>query len=733
MAKAQRHMNKQRSRHMLSPFSNLRFMATSTTSLPKFCPYATLGVTKDADAKAIKKAYYAKVFDLHPDRLAAKPGGAPKPGTKEHAAKSAEFLRTVKSWEILSDPAKRKKYDVDAAHGFTAKYAHEAAGSTGGPSSDSWDWDPRFGGARARGASGYPGRDYDAYYGPQNTGPLYMANWKMAILIVGTVTVVGTAFMTMFNMRHAHFKRALRHREEELMHFYETRKRRAEELGFAEATRGIRNRANAEMVAEAQRERLISRGVDSEGESQQEPRIQSNHPILASAAYRRNLRLSGRSSSQFFNAAMPSASSSSEPSPLASFTRQVPIREAPRPPNLANVPELDYRGALILAPMVRVGTLPMRMLALKYGADIVYSPETIDRRLVRSERVENPITGTVDFVDVKDGTLNLRLHPAEKSRLVVQLGSSDPENAVAAALKVAGDVAGIDLNCGCPKKFSIVSAMGAHLLSHPDRLCSILTALVENVPVPITCKIRMLETTEQTIQLVQRIEKTGVRAIALHCRLRSERPTNPGHWDIFEPIAKAISIPLIANGDLYELDDIDKLREIAPVSSFMLARGPQANFSIFSRNGPISIEDAIREYTCEAIRYDMAFHNAKYTLMQMWPSERNLEIAKAKSYASVCALLGLESFLEEMTSARQKKAEEVNRLDLLRADVEGVTGPDCPYLPEAPYIPEDKKSKLLANGGTTVLGSATKTTKNSAGEEKDDDDGTVMGLAELSL
>ena len=128
------------------------------------------------------------------------------------------------------------------------------------------------------------------------------------------------------------------------------------------------------------------------------------------------------------------------------------------------------------------------------------------------------LTGCVDYVDIDDGTLNLRLHPSEKSKLVIQIGSSDPINAVKAAMAVSLDASGIDLNFGCPKRFSIVSAMVAAILSEPDRLCAILTALVENVPLPITAKIRMLESTERTIELVKRIEKTGVSAITLHCR-----------------------------------------------------------------------------------------------------------------------------------------------------------------------------------------------------------------------
>jgi tRNA-dihydrouridine synthase 2 len=56
---------------------------------------------------------------------------------------------------------------------------------------------------------------------------------------------------------------------------------------------------------------------------------------------------------------------------------------------MTHFPNLDYRNKRILAPMVRIGTLPMRLLSLQYGADLVWSPEIIDRRLIASQRVIN--------------------------------------------------------------------------------------------------------------------------------------------------------------------------------------------------------------------------------------------------------------------------------------------------------------------------------------------------------
>ncbi len=64
-------------------------------------------------------------------------------------------------------------------------------------------------------------------------------------------------------------------------------------------------------------------------------------------------------------------------------------------------------------------------------------------------------------------------HPLEKSRVIFQLGSADPDLAVQAAKMVQNDVAGIGLNCGCPKPFSISGGMGAALMHVPDKLCAV--------------------------------------------------------------------------------------------------------------------------------------------------------------------------------------------------------------------------------------------------------------------
>lgn len=149
---------------------------------------------------------------------------------------------------------------------------------------------------------------------------------------------------------------------------------------------------------------------------------------------------------------------------------------------------VDYRGKVVLAPMVRSGELPSRLLALKYGADLVWGPETVDRSLIGATRRVNPRNGCIEYIRFPSNggrpdkpaqeSILYRIDPVrEKGKLVFQIGSANPELAVEAAKLVAGDVAGIDLNSGCPKPFSTSGGMGAALLRTPDKLVSILESL----------------------------------------------------------------------------------------------------------------------------------------------------------------------------------------------------------------------------------------------------------------
>ncbi|XP_058848837.1 tRNA-dihydrouridine(20) synthase [NAD(P)+]-like isoform X1 [Acipenser ruthenus] len=333
------------------------------------------------------------------------------------------------------------------------------------------------------------------------------------------------------------------------------------------------------------------------------------------------------------------------------------------------VSRLCFRSKVALAPMVRVGTLPMRLLALDYGADIVYCEELIDIKMQQCRRVVNEVLETVDFVAPEERVM-FRTCEREKDHVVFQMGTADPERALAVAKLVENDVAAIDVNMGCPKEYSTKGGMGAALLSDPDRIERILRTLVKGVSKPVTCKIRILPSLEDTIRLVQRIERTGVAAIAVHGRQKEERPQHPVHCDVIKAVAEAVSIPVIANGGSQDCikvhSDIEAFRAATGASAVMLARAAMWNPSIFRRDGPLPLEQVIGEYIRYAIRYDNHTFNTKYCLCQMLreklESPQGKKLHSAQSHREICEAFDSVEYYKETTAMLEaRSAAEARR------------------------------------------------------------------------
>ncbi|EDQ87804.1 uncharacterized protein MONBRDRAFT_33161 [Monosiga brevicollis MX1] len=280
-----------------------------------------------------------------------------------------------------------------------------------------------------------------------------------------------------------------------------------------------------------------------------------------------------------------------------------------------------YANKVMLAPMVRAGTLPTRLLALRYGADLVYSEELIDHRMLACRRVENPVLQTIDYID-GDGEVAFRTCAEEKNRVILQIGTSDPDRAARVAQMMAADVAGIDVNMGCPKPFSIKGDMGAALLRQPDRVRDILTSLVATTTKPITCKIRVLPTLEETLNLVNIIQDAGVAALGIHGRVPNQRPREPitdYQYEAIRAVAKACRIPVICNGgslDMDSYDDILAFRDKCGCSSVMVARAAQYNMSIFSPQGLKTQQEVVKDYIKIAVDYNIVLDNMKYNVIK---------------------------------------------------------------------------------------------------------------------
>lgn len=353
---------------------------------------------------------------------------------------------------------------------------------------------------------------------------------------------------------------------------------------------------------------------------------------------------------------------------------------------------VQYAGKLVLAPMVRAGELPTRLLALKYGADLVWSPEIIDKKLIQCQRKVNDVLKTVDFIvpsnreGMPPGVVFRTVPELEQGKLIFQIGTSTPSLAVEAALKVIHDVDGIDVNAGCPKHFSIHSGMGAALLQTPEKLCSILRELVENVgkpyDKPISVKIRILDNEENTVKLVEELCATGISNLTVHCRTTPMRNRETPIRDYLlkiSNICKANQVSLIMNGAIRDRNHFLQLRHelnLPETTGGMMADCAEKNPTVFS-NEPLPWFKTVREYLDIAKQYDHNAANVKYMLNRMTPGKSPFyqyfsQCKKNSDFEYVCSLLGPNGestgdampFLNE---EREKEKKEKQRLSALKS------------------------------------------------------------------
>ncbi|TKA83862.1 hypothetical protein B0A55_00167 [Friedmanniomyces simplex] len=349
---------------------------------------------------------------------------------------------------------------------------------------------------------------------------------------------------------------------------------------------------------------------------------------------------------------------------------------------------IDYRGKVVLAPMVRSGECPSRLLALKYGADLVWGPETIDKALIGTTRHVNTVTNTVDFTrfssnGAKNPAINAdqresviyRLHPErEGKRLIYQIGTSNPETAVQAAKLIAPDVAGIDVNAGCPKPFSTSGGMGAALLKTPEILCSILRALVTEVGEPneigISVKIRILETAGQTEALMRSLCATGITGLTVHCRTTPMRPRERAIRDQLKMVAnicRESGVACLMNGDVTSRDEALGLVSEFGCDGAMIATAAETNPSVFrpeSQGGKAPWEEVVKEYVKTAMEVENRWGNTKFLLGQMVPGKHQIyrAMTHTKSYTEAVKALGYEAVMLDL-ARKVDQALEIGEYD----------------------------------------------------------------------
>lgn len=293
--------------------------------------------------------------------------------------------------------------------------------------------------------------------------------------------------------------------------------------------------------------------------------------------------------------------------------------------------------------------------------------------MIGTTRKINPRTNIVEFTrlssnGLKNPALNpeqresiiYRIHPElERGKLIYQIGTSNPEYAVQAAKLVAGDVAGIDVNAGCPKPFSTSGGMGAALLRTPDKLAAILEALVKEVgqvfEIGISVKIRLLHIPEETEALVRKLVATGITGLTIHCRTTPMRPRERAIRDQLRMIAsvcREAGVACIMNGDVESREQALQLVDEYGVDGAMIATAAEKNPSVFrskEQGGKLPWFEVSQEYLRTALSVENRWGNTKFLLAQhmLGKDPRYQQMNQGKGYVDCVEALEMDELREQ--------------------------------------------------------------------------------------
>lgn len=233
---------------------------------------------------------------------------------------------------------------------------------------------------------------------------------------------------------------------------------------------------------------------------------------------------------------------------------------------------LTIERPLALAPMAGVTNWPFRRLCKEQGCGLVVTEFVSDKALIYDSRRTREM-----IVLLEDE------RPAG-----VQIFGAEPETMARAAVRVVELVQPdlIDINMGCPAPKVTRGRGGSSLLKEPELAQEIVRQVVRAVaPLPVTVKMRIGWDARSinAVEVARRVEEAGAQLLTVHGRTREQEYTGRADWDVIAAVARAVSIPVLGNGDIAGPREAAERIRTTGVAGLAIGRGALGNPWVFSR------------------------------------------------------------------------------------------------------------------------------------------------------
>ncbi|MDR0919367.1 MAG: tRNA dihydrouridine synthase DusB, partial [Oscillospiraceae bacterium] len=247
-----------------------------------------------------------------------------------------------------------------------------------------------------------------------------------------------------------------------------------------------------------------------------------------------------------------------------------------------NIGNVKINGKVALAPMASVADRAYRTLCKEFGACYLVSEMVSAKGICYNDNITAELCTITDF----------------ERPMAIQLFGSEPEymaKATKRILEFKPDV--IDINMGCPVPKVVKQGAGSALMRTPDLAADLIKAVKSETDIPVTVKIRLGWDEISALPFAEKMEKAGADAITIHGRTKKQLYSGEVDLEIIQIVKEHLSIPIIGNGNIFNLDDSQKMYETG-VDLIMVGRGSYGNPWLFKeiekgKNIDISLEERL--------------------------------------------------------------------------------------------------------------------------------------------